>query len=102
MFQQTVGSHKTWYCVQREQKAAALLTGPSEVSSSSSHAVPDYEKQQLLERIQQLEAAGHGSPGRWQGHNGFADDEEHIRYTHSWDDVALLFSAESGLTTCCQ
>ena len=64
--------------VQKEQ-AAALLTGPSEASSSNSHAVPDMEKQQLLERIQQLEAAGQGSPGRWQGHNSFAEDEEHLR-----------------------
>lgn len=64
--------------MQKEQ-AAALLTGPSEASSSNSHAVPDMEKQQLLERIQQLEAAGQGSPGRWQGHNSFAEDEEHLR-----------------------
>ena len=64
--------------VQKEQ-AAALLTGPSEASSSNSHAVPDMEKQQLLERIQQLEAAGQGSPSRWQGHNSFAEDEEHLR-----------------------
>ena len=89
--------------MQRGQKAAALLTGPSEVSSSGSQAVPDFEKQQLLERIQQLEAAGHGSPGRWQGHNGLADDEEHIRCAHYRADVALLrFGTESVQATCCQ
>lgn len=43
----------------QEEQAAALLTGPSDVSGGSSQALLDVEKEQLLARIQQLEAAGH-------------------------------------------
>lgn len=65
--------------MQRERAAAALLTGPSEASSSQSQSGPDLEKQQLLERIQQLEAAGHGSPARWQGPSSLAGEDQHLR-----------------------
>ena len=61
----------------QEEQAAALLTGPSDVSGSSSQALPDVEKQQLLARIQQLEAAGHEGSTDWQ--RGFCEDEDERR-----------------------
>lgn len=52
-------------CLQ-EQQAAALLTGPSDVPGASSQALADAEKEHLVARIQQLEAAGHQGSADWQ------------------------------------
>ena len=39
---------------------------PSEPSACSSQVLPDIEREQLLARIQLLEAAGHTVPTDWQ------------------------------------
>ena len=62
------------------QKEQALLTGPSEASSSSCLA-SDLEKQELLARIHQLEAAGqpHTTSQAWGDTHDMANDPEHAR-----------------------
>lgn len=61
----------------QEEQAAALLTGPSDVSGNNSQALPDVEKEQLLARIHQLEAAGHQGSADCQ--RGFSEDEDERR-----------------------
>lgn len=68
----------------QEEQAAALLTGPSDVSGSSSQALPDAEKEQLLARIRELEEAGHAGPTNWQGHLSADGDEERQRCAAGW------------------
>lgn len=70
--------HRALVCFLQEEQAAALLTGPSDVSGSSSQALPDVEKEQLLARIQQLEAAGQQGSTDWQ-RGSFTDEEERQR-----------------------
>ena len=100
-------------CGLQEEQAAALLTGPSDVSGSSSQALPNIEKEQLLARIQQLEAAGLAPYTDWQQpHGSVDDDDERRRYTqassqlhaacrrqHRLHDLDLLAACSWDLTT---
>jgi len=63
----------------QEEQAAALLMSPSEPSGSSSQALPNTEKEQLLARIQELEAAEHSGHTDWLTQTSLGDDDEHRR-----------------------
>ncbi len=49
---------------------------PSEPSGSSSQALPDTEKEHLLARIQELEAAEHSEQPDWLTQTGLNKDDE--------------------------
>lgn len=75
------------------QKEQALLTGPSEASSSSCLAA-DLEKQELLARIHELEAAGQNGPATWEEPPDLADDAERARYAC----VQIIYFSRCGPT----
>ena len=49
---------------------------PSEPSGSSSQALPDTEKEHLLARIQELEAAEHSEQPDWLTQTSLSNDDE--------------------------
>ncbi|DBB13877.1 hypothetical protein WJX82_005698 [Trebouxia sp. C0006] len=59
-----------------EEQAAALPMSPSEPSGSSSQALPDTEKEHLLARIQELEAAQHSEQPDWLTQTSLSNDNE--------------------------